>query len=350
MSIDRSTRKAFGISLSLHVLFISYFIASSLCHPSPQPLPRRLVVQSISLHSSSHRRPPVMATTPKISAPPTHAPQAPAAKEEQEIESSPPIAEKHEESAPREVSTPLHEEETESVQESSPPTPQPSAKKVSSSAKSQPAKKSSMKVASPPKGKPVSSQKTKSQTSHSTPAKKDSKKSTTSHTSSYDQNLLSEALRRLDKSKTATGKRGGNSTAGGGDSSSTSRSIAHVGSVGSLHAEGNLIGATDDSQEDGVEGYSSASPEACYIGDLIRRLQLNVRLPEPGEVRVKLSIKRNGTVAQVTVLNGKTTSVKKFIEEKLKAIHFSSFGTSFSGEAEHTFCLRLSNELIWSCS
>jgi hypothetical protein len=346
MSIDRSTRKAFGISLSLHVLFISYFIASSLCPPRPQPLPRRLVVQSISLAPTSHKRPPVIAAAPKAAAPTE---QASVAKEEQEPKSSPPVAEKHEENAPHEAVAPPEKEETHppSEKEAAPAqdAPQPSVKKAAPCAKPQSATKSPVKVSASPKGKSVSPQKSKPQPSHSTPAKTNAKKSASSQTPSYDQKLLNEALQRLDKSKSATGKGGG--TRGG---SSNAQGVAHVGSVGALHAEGNLIGATDAGQDDAFEGYSSASPEACYIGDLIRRLQLNVRLPEPGEVKVKLSIKRNGTVAHVTVLTGRTTSIKRSIEEKLKAIHFSSFGTSFSGEAEHTFSLRLSNELIWSCS
>ena len=68
-----------------------------------------------------------------------------------------------------------------------------------------------------------------------------------------------------------------------------------------------------------------------------------------GEVKVKLTLARAGTVTRVQVLNGKP-SMRKPIEEKLRSIHFSHFGTSFPGETDHTFSLRLSNDLLWSCS
>ena len=162
--------------------------------------------------------------------------------------------------------------------------------------------------------------------------------------SKYDQKLLGEALRRLDRSKFAAACGSGSGSGSGGGSST----VAHVGAVGALNVESGVAMAGTDAGE-ACEGYVSASPEACYIGDLIRRLQLNVRLPEPGEVRVQLTLKRNGAIASVEVLSGSKASIKQTIEKKLKAVHFSPFGMGFSNESEHTFNLRLSNDLIWSC-
>ena len=126
--------------------------------------------------------------------------------------------------------------------------------------------------------------------------------------------------------------------------------MARVGTVGALNVETGLVtGVGENEGDDAYEGYATASPEACYIGDLIRRLQLNVRLPEPGEVRVKLSLTRNGAVSSIQILSGNKASIKQAIEKKLRAVHFSPFGTSFSCEPEHTLNLRLSNDLVWSC-
>lgn len=284
----------------------------------------------------------------------TATPQKAAAKEAEmptEIPAPPsPLAERHEENAPVEIAITANEEHISVEEHASAPVepatpPQPSAKKTTQLAKTQPAKKTSGKAAAPVKGKTVPSQKSKATPSHSTSSssKTPTKKATSSQTSSYDQKLLNEALQRLDKSK-SVGKKGG-----GGASAGASTAVTRVGAVGSLNVEQGLA-TGGDSRDTAFEGYSSASPEACYIGDLIRRLQLNVRLPEPGEVKVKLSLKRNGTVTAVQVLSGKSASIKHSIEEKLRPIHFSPFGGSFSGEAEHTFVLRLSNELVWSCS
>ena len=152
-------------------------------------------------------------------------------------------------------------------------------------------------------------------------------------------------MRRLDRTKSVTTDKGGGSGSGSGGGSG---GAAHVGTVGALNVESGLV-ASGGGEEDGCEGYATASPEACYIGDLIRRLQLNVRLPEPGEVRVKLTLKRSGAICSVEVLSGSKASIKQAIEKKLMAVHFSPFGMSFSSESEHAFNLRLSNDLVWSC-
>ena len=388
MSVDRSTRKAFGISFFLHILFISFFIASALCPPPPQPTPRRLVVQSIALKPSSQR-------TVSVRSGPS--PKAAAKAEQPPAPSSPPpaLAEKHEESAPAEIAMALSEEpgspeespappqespakqpepsEKTSEEPPSPPkptsksSPQPSKaqssikaepasksspKKSAQPAKSQPAGKASVKASSTAKGKTTTTQKPKATNTNSSSAQGSAKKSSPSQGPAYDQKLLNEALQRLDKSKSAAKGSGAGSGSGGtsgGGGGGNGHGISHVGTVGALNVEQGFAGC-EGTEDSPFQGYSSASPEAYYIGDLIRRLQLNVRLPEPGEIRVRLSLKRNGAVANVNVLSGKTASIKRSIEEKLRSVHFSPFGASFSGEAEHTFLLRLSNELVWSCS
>ncbi len=350
MSIKQSTQKAFGISLSLHVLFISFFIASALSPPPPMPIPHKLAVQSIALlPSSRHHR-----TVITAAAPPAAAQPAGGKKEEPP---APPSVEKHEQSASAEVALCTPEEppavtEVPSAEPPAPPPPKPSAQKTAHSTKAAPAKSSSKTASPTAKGKAASSQKPKAAPSGSkqSSSKPSGKKATTSQAPSYDQKLLSEALQRLDKSKSAAAMGSGSGSSVGGGGGGSSKAVARVGSVGSLNVEQGLVAENSEAQDSAFEGYSSASPEAYYIGDLIRRLQLNIRLPEPGEVRVRLTLNRTGAVTHVQVLSGKSSSVKHTIEEKLRTIHFSYFGGSFSGETEHTFSLRLSNELLWSCS
>lgn len=333
MSIRRSTRKAFAISLSLHALFLCFFIASALSPPPVQPIPHRLLVQSIALlPPPRHRSSPVMT----VSAQPLPQPEV------RQEPPSPPLQEPESNEGPaaaREEPQPPPDKVPPAVEKPQPVTKPAASVKPSTTAKPQPAKKTAQTPTTAPKTKAAARPAKKpAADSKVSPSRSSAKKPSSP---SYDQKLLSEALERLDTSKKMVGKGSGN---GGGSSAR----VARVGAVGSLNVEQGLAEASDH-QDSAYEGYASASPEACYIGDLIRRLQLNVRLPEPGEVKVKLTLARAGTVTRVQVLNGKP-SMRKPIEEKLRSIHFSHFGTSFPGETDHTFSLRLSNDLLWSCS
>ncbi len=319
LSITRSTRKAFVISLFLHVLSISFFVLSALSEPTPRPIPQRIAVQSIALLPAPRLRHAVTASPPKIASRsgPMPTPQPEVVQEE-----APPAA--------REEPPP------EPKKESAPP-PQAAPTKNPSSIPRTQTSTTTVRTSVSSKAQPSSTQKATTASAH---GKKTSVKSTKG-SPSYDQKLLSETLHRLDTSRMAAEQ-----ASGGGKGSGH---VAHVRAVGTLHVEQGLV-ASDESQDAAFEGYSSASPEACYIGDLIRRLQLNIRLPEPGEVRVKLTLTRAGAVSRVQVVSGKNAAVKRSIEEKLRTIHFSPFGSSFPGESDHTFALRLSNELVWSCS
>lgn len=333
-----AAKKAFAISLSLHLVFISFLVASALVPQTPPPIPHRLVVQSIALHPHSRHLSTVLTSSLK-----------PASKRAEDPPSPPPLPP---EPTPN---PPTQEVIAETAEAEAPVEPPPKAPAV----EEQEVKKGEQKTkqqathkttATEAKGKPSSSQKSKpTGSTTSSTSKTCQKKSISSQKPAYDQKLLQEALHRLDKSKSAAGKGGGGVGGGkGGGSGKATSSVSHVGAVGSLHADQGFV-TNGSSEESPYEEYLPSSPEACYIGDLIRRLQLNIRLPEPGEVKVKLTLKSNGSVFEVTIVSGKSAAIKRTIEEKLRAIHFSPFGGSFSGETEHTFCLRLSNELVWSC-
>lgn len=192
-----------------------------------------------------------------------------------------------------------------------------------------------------PSPKPPSKQKKTSQTS---PTQQRSA-APAAQRPSYNKALLSEALQRLDRSRSIStgGPKGGQ---GGG------RGAAYQArSVGTLHAEGGAVGFVAAADPTDYEaGYEHASPEGHYIGDLIRRLQLNVRLPSAANIRVSLTISRDGSVFSVHVLGGANGASKTGIVQKLNAIRFAPFGPSFAGEQKHTFLLRLSNDLSWSLS
>lgn len=378
----QSARRAFWISAGLHVALFVTVICTALFTPPPPPPPHALLVRTVSLKAGPAIR---IAATPKgqtttkgqaaakgqggtpkqVEAPKT--PPKPAEELVAEKETGVPAEDSPGPPAPqaKEPEEPISEEPPAPTQKATIPTSSakaPSKTTTASKATTSAKQSTTSKTTTTAKKGPTKTQSSASKTAQgkgTTPSKGSSSAQKTSGAKStgtkssapqYDQNLLSDALRRLDRSKSAAAKGGGGSGSGSGNGSgSGSGGVARVGTVGALNVESGLVtGVGEGEGDEAYEGYATASPEACYIGDLIRRLQLNVRLPEPGEIRVKLSLKKNGTVSSIQVLTGKT-SIKQAIEKKLRAVHFSPFGTSFSGEPEHTFNLRLSNDLVWSC-
>ncbi len=116
-----------------------------------------------------------------------------------------------------------------------------------------------------------------------------------------------------------------------------SEQISTVSKVGALESE-----HLQTISCEGVEAY--ATKEALYVSELIRRLKLALKLPEYGEVRVKMTLSRSGSVTQLSVLKSSSSINKKLVEQKLKGLTFAAFGASFAKEESHTFTLILSNE------
>jgi outer membrane biosynthesis protein TonB len=299
----KTKKRSFAISISLHILLflICFFVSIS---SSPPPPMHRLVVQTIALNPG-----PVRQVVPeKIVEPPlpqVETPQEPSPTTQEEIAETPPPEVTHEEEA------------------SPPPSPQPAQT---------PQKAAPKKAAPTPKKAPTPAKKPDTKKTTTSPNKKSSPKKPT-----YDQKLLQEAMQRLNTSKSLSGKK----------SSVSTGKATSVGSVGKLHSEEGVPSIRNDAGDDAPQ---LGSPESSYLGDLVRRLQLHIRLPEPGEAKVKLTITKKGVVSSVEIINCKSQQIRKVIAEKLKGVPFSPFGSSFPGESEHTFTLRLSNDLVWSCS
>jgi outer membrane biosynthesis protein TonB len=106
--------------------------------------------------------------------------------------------------------------------------------------------------------------------------------------------------------------------------------------IPSLHSE-SLVSVED---ENGIAANS-------YSHELSQRLKLLLKLPEYGEVEVKLTLSRKGKVNGVKCIKFKSTKNARYLEKKLPDITFPPFGEHFPNEQEHTFCLHLSNELNW---
>lgn len=94
---------------------------------------------------------------------------------------------------------------------------------------------------------------------------------------------------------------------------------------------------------------SNAAPlserEVSYRDELAGRLKLLLRLPEYGEVKIKLTLEKSGKIAKVVVVNSESSANKKYIEKTLPTLTFPAFGNRFENAEQYTFSITLSNEI-----
>lgn len=80
-----------------------------------------------------------------------------------------------------------------------------------------------------------------------------------------------------------------------------------------------------------------------YEEELVTRLKILLKLPEMGDVKVSLTLNRQGKVVKTEILSSASALNRKAVETHLPAIQFPSFGQAFAGENTHTFILTLTN-------
>lgn len=85
--------------------------------------------------------------------------------------------------------------------------------------------------------------------------------------------------------------------------------------------------------------------ESRYVDDLVRRLKLQLKLPELGQVQIELTITKNGDVEKVVVKRSSSTKNEKMIAVTVSKTKFAPFKENFKGELHHTFSIILSNEV-----
>lgn len=88
---------------------------------------------------------------------------------------------------------------------------------------------------------------------------------------------------------------------------------------------------------------SSGETSLSYEEELSARLKILLKLPEMGEVRVALTLNRQGVVTKLEIISSKSSLNKKAVETHLPPIHFPPFGKAYPGESTHTFTLTLTN-------
>ena len=85
--------------------------------------------------------------------------------------------------------------------------------------------------------------------------------------------------------------------------------------------------------------------EASYRDELASRLKLMLKLPEHGDVQLKLTLDRSGKVMKVVIVKAASSANKSYVEKILRGLKFPSFGNQFENMSEYTFFIHLSNEL-----
>lgn len=84
--------------------------------------------------------------------------------------------------------------------------------------------------------------------------------------------------------------------------------------------------------------------EIGYKDELVARLKRDLKLPEEGEVDLKLTITKGGSVAHVAIVAAKSEKNSKYLETSLPALNLPGYGERFGGAREYTFFLTLTNE------
>ncbi|QLH36449.1 MAG: hypothetical protein HWD61_10185 [Parachlamydiaceae bacterium] len=92
-------------------------------------------------------------------------------------------------------------------------------------------------------------------------------------------------------------------------------------------------------------GSPLTSGEANYRDELASRLKLMLKLPEHGDVQLKLTLDRSGKVTKVNIVKTASQANRSYVEKSLPALKFPSFGNHFENMSEYTFIIQLSNEL-----
>ncbi|MGA8164475.1 MAG: hypothetical protein WB791_05550 [Waddliaceae bacterium] len=81
-----------------------------------------------------------------------------------------------------------------------------------------------------------------------------------------------------------------------------------------------------------------------YEKMLAYHLRQMLRLPEFGEVKVKLTLNWKGDVVSAVVIETASMLNSKYVKKTLPSLRFPPFGLHFYGEEEHAFLVTLTND------
>lgn len=87
------------------------------------------------------------------------------------------------------------------------------------------------------------------------------------------------------------------------------------------------------------------SEEGSYIEMLVGHLHQALQLPEYGEVKIQLSLRQDGSVVKIAVLQAQSKKNKRYLEENLPHLRFPRLEGSLASQKEASFILTFVNEM-----
>lgn len=291
---DNSLKIIIPSVLLLHACALLLLLTFSQEHP-PLPLPKKLVVSSIKLK-------PVPKVLPK-NTPIAQTAPLPQNKEIQEVKAEP--KQEAKEAKKEEVVVQAPKVEKKPTPKKPPPKPK---------AAPNPAPKPTVTKKPPEKTKPTKTPvaAAKPPTPKAPPLEQKQKE------------LLSKAMEKIGKIDTASDK----VIATGNLSKTLPKTLAAL-SIDSLSVEA---------------APSMGFEELAYRDELAMRLKLQLKLPEYGEVKLKLKVERSGKVLDVNIVKSTSEKNSAFIKKTLPTLSMPPFGNQFKGESSYTFTITLSND------
>lgn len=90
---------------------------------------------------------------------------------------------------------------------------------------------------------------------------------------------------------------------------------------------------------------SLSEKELSYRNELAHRIKMLLKLPQYGDIQIKLTVDRSGNVLNMQVLTSESKENKSYIEKTLPKLKMPSFGDHFGGDVQQTFTITMSNEI-----
>lgn len=352
---DRSLLWITLIVLAGHLMFIFMNASMAQMKPPLKPLAKRVVVQTITLNP-----PPKAAPVEKMAAPkpPTPPPpiEEPISLEKEIVVAEPPpieslvVQELEPLAAIVEKKPAIEEQKPEIVEEKPVPPkpiekPKPTSPKPSAPAKKKPDPKKPEPVAkeTKPKPKPVPKAETKKPApkveKKKEPAKpvekKEPPKEVKPKVDPQAEALKAKRKELLDKAQKSIAQIDQNRDKLAASLPVSTSMTTLPGNIERLHIE-------TFAEE---TGQVLSPQEASYYDELASRLRLQMRMPEYGGVRIKLTLERSGKFITVSIVSAESKKNREYIEKTLPTLKYPGFGNNFKGEDQYTFCIALSNDL-----
>lgn len=352
---DKSLGVIIAAVLAAHALACAWiaFADNATPKPTPKQETRRLTVQTVALKAP--QRPPVAAPVATAAPPPATQPMpAPTAEPVAAAEKAPPPT-------PKADTPPVPPPPQ---PKPAPPSPPPPVKKTAPSPKPAP---QPLKKAPPPK--PAAAQAAPKQPAVKQPmakagaakpaAAKAPPKTATTEQNAAEKATAEKAAKELAQKKLADEQASQARAAKERQQALISQAQERIAKIARSHDKmtpdaptaslemslpGALSGLKVDDLADG-ETVLFGAQEASYRDELAGRMKLLLRLPEYGDVKMKLTLERSGKVVKVVITSAQSANNRSYIEKTVPTLSFPPFGHHFGTEAQHTFSITLSNDL-----